>query len=270
MVWLAQNGVRHQRALLCTFDSGALRVGMRFWRESEFLRFENGTAMDCKGTEVWQPPVVTRDQVVAREIVTTRVHELIDAIDSLGSPGGLARLIPLIFTNATFVPTSDPLIRAAMNPIVEIARACRNGDMTRATEISRALIGLGQGLTPSGDDFLGGMLFAANNLKSAYPGTIDWKQKSIDDLLAWARAKTNAISYAILRDHAAGQSVDALHDLTNALLIGKQLDELGTLVRRLIGIGNTSGWDMLAGAMMGLLAGSRYSLTWTRHRDKIP
>ncbi|MBI5033514.1 MAG: DUF2877 domain-containing protein [Chloroflexi bacterium] len=242
VIWLAQNDVKHQRAVRCSFDASALHVGMRF---------DKGMLSDWANASVWQPSTIAREHVAARRIVATRVRELIDSFDS---PRGFAQIIPLIRSHAAIAPTFDPFIDAAKNPVIEVARAWRSRDMSHALQTSRALIGLGQGLTPSGDDFIGGMLFATYHLKIAFPGIIEWKQKSIDDLLAWARDKTNAISYTILRDHASGQSVDALHDLMNALLIGKGSEELITLAQRLINVGNTSGWDMLAGGMTCLLA----------------
>ncbi len=240
--WLAQNDVRHQRAILCAFDSSDWRVGMRF----------DGSVFDLTDASVWQPSTITPERVATHEMVAGRVRELIDSIESLGLPSGFAQLIPLICSNASIARITDPLVNAAINPIVEMARAWRDGDMARAIETGRAIVGLGQGLTPSGDDFIGGMLFAAHWLKTAYPGILNWKQKAIDDLLAWASDKTNRISYTILCDHAAGQSVDALHDLMATLFIEKPSDAIMPSARRLVGIGSTSGWDMLTGAMTSL------------------
>ena len=254
VVWLTQNQVKHQRAILCACESSALRVGMRLTHQDKFLRFENGVLLNWTDASEWQPSIITGDQATTREIVSMRVRGLFNALQALGSLGGFAQFLPLIFLDAPSSPTSSPFVNAAMNPIAAIARACRNGDLTRAIESSRALIGLGQGLTPSGDDFIGGMLFAVRYLKDSFPGSIDWNQATIDDLLASARDETNAISYTILCDHAAGQSIDALHDLLNTLLIEKKSDELVALAQRVVNLGNTSGWDMLAGALTGMLS----------------
>jgi hypothetical protein len=81
---------------------------------------------------------------------------------------------------------------------------------------------------------------------------IDWEQKAVDDMLNWAHNKTNAISYTILCDHANGQGSDALHALLAALVRGAEPDEIMLQTRRLVAIGSTSGWDMLAGLMVGL------------------
>ena len=261
IIWLARNQVKHRRAMLGVFDPNAFEIGMRV----EHLQFDNGIALEWKDATVWRPTEMTPQQLAPRELVKARVQQLIDALQGnpMGLPlqnydGSLGQAIPTICAmmqgRAVTVQASNPLIRAAMEPIIEMTRACRDGDVMRAAHIGRALVGLGVGLTPAGDDFIGGMLFATRHLKTAYPGMIAWEQKSIDDLLAWARDKTNAPSYAILCDHAHGHGVDALHDLLATLLRGAELDESILQVRRVITIGSTSGWDMLAGWLVGMLS----------------
>jgi hypothetical protein len=138
-------------------------------------------------------------------------------------------------------------------PISQVERACRDGDVPRALQTGRALVGWGPGLTPSGDDFLGALLFVARYLHAAYPAAFEWKQQAIGDWLDWARPRTNSISYAILRDHASGKGVEPLHNLITALLQSKASDEMTAHVRTLLAIGSTSGRDMLVGAMTGML-----------------
>jgi hypothetical protein len=120
-------------------------------------------------------------------------------------------------------------------------------------------VGLGQGLTPSGDDFLGGLLFAAHSLRTAYPEDFDWENEPIMGLIDWAHAQTHPISHAILSDLALGHGPEPLHEVFTSLLKGQNLDHTMAGVTRLIKIGATSGWDILAGMLTGMLliAGKR-------------
>jgi len=118
----------------------------------------------------------------------------------------------------------------------------------RSLKDARALIGLGEGLTPSGDDFVGGWLFAAHHLRAAYPDALRWDQREVDDLLEYARSRTNVISYALLCDHARGQSVEPLHDWLAALLCGASSREMAMRARRVRALGHTTGKALLAGA----------------------
>ncbi len=124
----------------------------------------------------------------------------------------------------------------------------------RSTNDARDLIGLGEGLTPSGDDFVGGWLFAAYHLRAAYLDAFRWEQRAVDDLLEFARTRTNVISYALLRDHACGQSVEPLHDWIVAVLHGASAHEIESHARRVRAIGSTTGENLLAGAATAILS----------------
>lgn len=106
------------------------------------------------------------------------------------------------------------------------------------------LIGLGPGLTPSGDDLIGGALCA---LHATGRGAVAAR------LAAWAlplaKANTNRISYAHLACAAEGECGEAVNDAIVALVSGGEVD-LG----RIDAIGHTSGWDALAGAVLALRA----------------
>lgn len=102
------------------------------------------------------------------------------------------------------------------------------------------LIGLGPGLTPSGDDYLGGMLVALR--LSGRGGQADALWRWLEPRLA---ARTSAISAAHLAAAAAGEAHEALH----VALTGKwNLDALSA-------VGHCSGWDALAGAVAVLRNG---------------
>jgi Protein of unknown function (DUF2877) len=96
------------------------------------------------------------------------------------------------------------------------------------------LIGLGPGLTPSCDDYLGGMLVALR---------LTGRAMQADGLWRWLqprlKARTSALSAAHLAAAAAGEAHEALHEVLNGEV---NLDKLDA-------VGHTSGWDALAGAV---------------------
>lgn len=106
---------------------------------------------------------------------------------------------------------------------------------------AETLIGLGPGLTPSGDDYFGGVLIALHALGRVSHAQSLWRW--LEPRLA---ARTSAISAAHLAAASAGQAHEALHEVLNGSLDFKRLDE----------VGHTSGWDALAGAMAVLNSGS--------------
>jgi hypothetical protein len=96
------------------------------------------------------------------------------------------------------------------------------------------------------------LLFVARSLKTAYPGDFPWEEQPITDLIEWARKQTHPISHSILSDLALGHGPEPLHDVVASLLKGEGLGDVMAGVTRLLRIGHTSGWDLLAGVLAGM------------------
>lgn len=106
---------------------------------------------------------------------------------------------------------------------------------------AEALIGLGPGLTPSGDDYFAGMLVALRACGRAAQGAALWRW--LEPRLA---ARTSAISAAHLTAAAEGEAHEALH-LCIAELFRKD-GAWDAVLPQLDAVGHCSGWDALAGA----------------------
>jgi hypothetical protein len=136
---------------------------------------------------------------------------------------------------------------------LSLAHACLDQDLHSVTRIGKEMIGLGPGLTPSGDDFLGGLFFAARSLHHAYPGYFPWDEDAVYELPGWAKNRTHPISHAIFSDLILGHGPEPLHDLVGGLLEGKGFDSILEAALRLTAIGHSSGWDLLSGAVTGMM-----------------
>lgn len=131
--------------------------------------------------------------------------------------------------------------------------ALRNGLWSQDLEAFEAaalrLLGLGHGLTPSGDDFLGALLFT---LRHAPVRAWQARMPGLHSRLAAAASEaTNPISAALLHDMMAGSSYRALHDLLDALHRG-QPETVSDTVHSLLAVGASSGADLLAGVLLAL------------------
>ncbi len=130
-----------------------------------------------------------------------------------------------------------------------IKQALIDGDVNAFTSAALRVLGLGNGLTPSGDDFVGGLMFAFAHAP---------RQAWIDDLpMAKARIRnaalvsTNVISAALLDDLMAGRSYSALHDVLIAL-DSNNIASIINACEKLLSVGASSGADMLAGLLLAL------------------
>ncbi len=138
-------------------------------------------------------------------------------------------------------------------PAVDTLRAWMEGRAGDADDVPDAaadaavsLLGLGPGLTPAGDDFLGGLLIALLLLGRDGLRAHLWRK-----LEPHTTVRTAAVSAAHLRAAAAGRGSAVLHEALHALLAGRAGALPGAL-ERVKRIGHTSGWDALAGAVTAL------------------
>ena len=116
-------------------------------------------------------------------------------------------------------------------------------------EWAKRLIGLGTGLTPSGDDFLGGFLIGLHAIGDTGTARRLWKEIRAD-----AGAATNPISWAFLSAAARGRGSASLHETVVAVMSGTDpVDPLARLAQ----LGHSSGWDALVGSVTALERVSR-------------
>jgi len=224
IVWLAGTGATlHPRAILAPQAPHP---------EHDAVRLEVGALAP------WRPPAL---DAVAAAHLAKGWRDL--AAAPLGTPGGFGALL-------TGQPLAFPLdgARAAAEAL---AHACARNDAVGAGDAALALLGVGGGLTPSGDDYVGGALFARALVVAPRPDdAVAWRGTA-DRVVARAPACTHPISAALLGDLAAGRSWAPLHDLVSALAAGTP-HAAHAAARRLVTLGHTSGWDMLAGVGAGL------------------
>ena len=150
-------------------------------------------------------------------------------------------------------PAKTPTAMAATGLITTLATstaaAFASGAWSEdALRAAILLVGLGPGLTPSGDDLLGGFMLALTARGHQSLRDALWRAISteLDDL-------TVPVSAMHLSAAADGMAAEAVHLLINAVLTG----DAGAIPARLnavLAIGATSGADAVAGIVMGLQA----------------
>jgi len=182
---------------------------------------------------------------------------LLGVLDLLKIREGMGMTISLTcaLAEGRSVPDLPPIsiMGQAQGAALELARACLDQDLHFVACVGKRMIGLGPGLTPSADDFLGGLLFAARYVHQSYPENLPWDETEILDLLDWAKTRTHPISRAIFSDLALGHGPKPLHDLIDGLAEGRGFNAVLEAALRVAAIGHSSGWDLLAGTAMGML-----------------
>ncbi len=260
LFWLAAENVPLHRRCIRVYETlPRLAVDSAFSVNGQRLIIGSGTELDFSRASTWEAPRLSAGDVAAIADLPERLHAVISILADLPAPAGFGSLIPDILFIAQDRSAPHPHRISASIParawpaVREIARACLAHDFPKILEEANALVGLGEGLTPSGDDFIGGLLFCKRMLQNTYADYLNWEFPALPDLIANVASSTNIISYTFLKDHAEGYAIDTLHQYANAILTGLPMDGLRQIASELIHIGHSTGWDLLAGVLTGML-----------------
>jgi hypothetical protein len=165
---------------------------------------------------------------------------------SLGAPRGLGRLL---FPAADGPSALDDAVVTRARPHASrLAIACAADDAAAAIDPALTLLGLGDGLTPNGDDYVGGALFALRACGRATPA---WTAAGAR-IVTEARTRTHPISARLLGDLAQGEGWASLHELVDAMTKGEG-ERAAMAARSLVTLGASSGWDIFAGLVAAML-----------------
>ena len=242
-----------------TFRSLGINEGCHLDTDGADLVVGHELVLTTSETVTWEPePVVS---TAPPDEILRRLDVLINLVDPLIPSDGLAEIIPLTagIANAGSSGVVNMNAVAAM-AMPRLSRLC--GGLTRSASEAidqgvTGLVGLGPGLTPSGDDLLGGMLVvlrAMQNTASLY--SVD---ALADCVTRHAATETTRISAAMLEQSARGYGSAAQHRLLQCLLEVDDRPDKVNAALDLIRTGHTSGWDALAGILLGIYCGLRIS-----------
>ncbi len=148
---------------------------------------------------------------------------------------------------------SEVLMQQAAHTVAALLRATSNLQLQDAVIAMRPLIGLGPGLTPSGDDFLVGYLTGL----WCTVGNDQSRKRFLTGLgseLSHAARNTNQISYAYLRGAARGHVSEPIATLAQQITQSNDMSSVRAATQAALQIGHTSGSDGVSGLLLGCFA----------------
>ena len=257
LFWLAsENAPMHLRGLRIAGPFPKLVAGEHFFIEGECINIAPDLQVGFGDASTWAVSPIPAKAALEIDQIPVRVKGIFPTVFDLSQASGFGRLIPKILSLAACQPDDeaeiDPVLALAWLSICEIAKACLLRDMPCLLQKANALVGLGEGLTPSGDDFLGGLLFCVNTIQRLYPGFINLDSSEQALFIESAKQRTHLISFTLLKDLTNGQAIEPLHELIHSVL-SDQPPESIRLASSLTQIGHSTGWDLLTGVLTGLL-----------------
>ena len=238
--------------ICCRFEDlnldNLFQCGASFTLHSSAVSFSpSSLAVDLGSAKTWQP---ARPGINTRTVGGWAARLAFFLLSLTSAPASLPHLSWLAnrLDNAAAVPHSGEnwVLRFAAR-VEQLIHAVMNNHWPTVEEAAGELLGLGIGLTPSGDDFLAGFITIGLALGP----------RESFERLAWAIAKraptsTTLVSAAFLRALSQGQ----LSERFGALLAAPD-DDSNTLeeaARNMLAFGSSSGLETMYGLLYGLRA----------------
>lgn len=165
------------------------------------------------------------------------------------------RLEAEIVAEALFHPdesAQSPVSRRAGKAVSALLEATRRVDLDHPPMLD-TLIGLGSGLTPSGDDLLVGYLAGLWCTVQNGRERVQYVSRLGEAVIRLSR-QTNDISRTYLYHASHGQVSSRLSHLAEMICRGENSDLILTGVESAMRVGSTSGMDAVTGLLIGLSA----------------
>lgn len=240
------NAVLSHAEALCVLDPGGQVTGNGRW-----LILGHGWRVDLRRAQSWDPFPSYHRLAVHRRAVMTNVAWLRRTLPLIAHQSSFASL-PAPSTDGAFEsrPTTALTQIRAKRLTRGLLAAHRRHDLAGIQAHARQLAGLGPGLTPAGDDWLGGWLVGLHVRSAMAPNTEAGKPLAVSAIgrtvIEAAAGRTTGLSLAYLRAAAHGAVPRIWHDFLYAL-VDADPDPVQHAAGEIMRHGATSGSDTLAG-----------------------
>lgn len=229
-------------------------VGLRAACRGGILRFGSSSlTIDLRCAPIWEGrmPALTRH-------IEQRAWSLI--WQTLNQQQRL-KGTELIADNLFQLDTGPLLSRKLSQPVLQLIAATDRFDARASADAAKKMIGLGPGVTPSGDDVLIGFLAGLHSTAGNEDGRLAFIRAFGESLLILSK-ETNEISRTYLHHAIHGQFSSSLIALLDAINDGEQ-ERLSAALKDAMRVGHSSGMDSVTGLLLGLAV-------WNRKISIIP
>lgn len=221
---------------------GAVRI------TSHGLSLPNSFRFDL-GAEIYDPSPLFEREVLSAALISRNSSVAQETTIVMGKLGGVGSLLldPDEGSEATFGAAFSRLARPAAE---ELIGSLRRRDAHSATAAARRLVGLGVGLTPSGDDLLSGLMLASvlGSKNGVVPAEIPSMLSGIPTM---AEGMTSVLSLEFLKQAAEGRANEKLRCLVEEIYTGDERS-VEERTREVVRMGETSGTDTVVGLLLGI------------------
>lgn len=227
---------------------------LRDFKEGEQVLLEYGELIFSDSTVIKIDPM-NANRVQADTVLALPDHDLIcfcaEYVRESASRRGMAPSLPAFLCMGTPFDYANiyALSAAAEADRLELAFKCR--DRSLLADSVKRFIGLGYGLTPSGDDFVCGMAYAFHGAVDISPDSsvfIEMLQNTVSEYFE----RTNEVSREYLQCALDGEHFEVVDCVLGCFFGQSDREKLKCAVDRLLSVGASSGSDILCGILFAL------------------
>jgi hypothetical protein len=199
--------------------------------------------------EVWNPPFRTENPIHHQERIRLMRSLALDVYQHKPD-AGMSRLLPYLVDFNRGDVNLDDHFEELRTKIDMLREQLAHGDWIALTGTLISFLGMGSGLTPSGDDFIIGFLLSLNRWKSVLIPGSDLSGLN-QNVVAAAYRDTTTLSANLVECATLGLADERIIQANDFLAVGNsQQPEISSGIRNW---GNSSGADALVGMITAFL-----------------
>jgi hypothetical protein len=218
--------------------------------QDEIFFSDSGVYISISSAKVWDPPFPTEFTLQINERIGLICH-LAQNVYQQKKPLGLSETLPRLTGFGPEYSSSDRQIQGLIDEISSIRKYLIQGDWISLVQPILSFLGMGSGLTPSGDDFVIGLLLSLNRWKSLFQ--LDNRILELNrNVVEAAYRSTTTLSANLIECATLGLADERLIQAVDFLATGKYHQD--DILPGILSWGNSSGVDALVGMITAFLS----------------
>lgn len=221
------------------FDDIDLPINAQVHAKNQKLYIGQELVISIEAASLWESKLP--EYPASFELFTRNMQKMKEYIALHGKGGGIKKSLQ------PQSPFDVEMSKMIEERILTLHGYMLKNEMSAALRSAIRLIGLGPGLTPSGDDFLVG-LFTTLNI----PNSPLFRYRTLAaQVVQEAKTLTNEISFMALKKASFGHVRETIIHLVKSIFTSKD-EEFTLSLNKVLSIGSTSGTDIALGIYHGL------------------
>ncbi|HEU0296709.1 MAG TPA: DUF2877 domain-containing protein [Anaerolineales bacterium] len=224
-------------------------VGLHAACRSGILRFDSSTlTIDLRCAAIWEGRIPA---------LTPPIDKAWSIIWGTLNKEQRLKNAELVADDLFQVDQGSLLTRKLSQPVMQLITAAKRLAPRASIDAARKMIGLGPGVTPSGDDVLIGFLAGLHSTAGNEQGKLAFIQ-AFGESLSSLSMETSEISRTYLYHAIHGRFSSSMIALLDALNADKE-KQLLSAAKAAMHVGHSSGMDSVTGLLMGLAVWSNFA-----------